>query len=339
MKRFALALLALAFSVTANAQTTLQQYQAGPRLIDGTQLNLMVNQVNNLTGNGTAGSTVKLTNGTVALPSLSFYSDTDTGIYRIGANNLGVAAAGAKVLDVATTGLGVTGVLTSGAHTITSASATSLTVGLTGATNPAFTVDSSTALQVAGLKITGAVHNGTVAIVVTDSSGAANLTINALSTGTIGIGSVSTGAVTITPATTISGAVTHSTTLLQTGVATFTNIPIFPATGVTIGSTTFSEATLALYTAGVASGYKIARGETALDGSNPTPVTTGLSTITGCSLTISTSSAPGVSTSVVTYTKSSGTMNMYGWKPTSSADTTLVASAGTDTIGWVCLGT
>jgi hypothetical protein len=33
--------------------------------------------------------------------------------------------------------------------------------------------------------------------------------------------------------------------------------------------------------AGVAAGYKVARGETALDGSNPTPVTTGLATITG----------------------------------------------------------
>lgn len=40
-------------------------------------------------------------NGTVSLPSVAFASDTDTGIYRIGANNLGVAAGGAKVLDIA----------------------------------------------------------------------------------------------------------------------------------------------------------------------------------------------------------------------------------------------
>jgi hypothetical protein len=38
-----------------------------------------------------------------------------------------------------------------------------------------------------------------VAVVVTDSGAAANLTVNALGTGTIGIGTVSTGAVTITP--------------------------------------------------------------------------------------------------------------------------------------------
>jgi hypothetical protein len=85
--------------------------------------------------------------------------------------------------------------------------------------------------------------------------------------------------------------------------------------------------------------YKVARGETALDGSNPTPVTTGLTTITGCALSIKSTAAPGVSTSVITYGSSSGTMNMYGWKPTSNADPTMIASAGTDTVGWVCLGT
>ena len=92
--------------------------------------------------------------------------------------------------------------------TVTSASATALTVGLTGATNPAFTVDSSTASQVAGLKVTGAATGGTVAIVATDSGSNTNLTINSKGTGTIGIGSVSTGAVTITPATTHIGILT-----------------------------------------------------------------------------------------------------------------------------------
>lgn len=91
--------------------------------------------------------------------------------------------------------------------------------------------------------------------------------------------------------------------------------------------------------AGVAAGYKLARGETALDGSNPTPVTTGLTAIVACTVSIKSTAAPGVSTSVVTYGTSSGTMNMYGWKVTSNADPTLVASTGTDTIGWVCVGT
>lgn len=98
---------------------------------------------------------------------------------------------------------------------ILSTSATAFTVGRLGATTPAFTVDASTASQVAGLKITGAATAGTVAVVVTDSGSDANLTVNAKGSGTIGIGSVSTGRVTITPVCTITGALT------QTGLATF----------------------------------------------------------------------------------------------------------------------
>jgi len=47
--------------------------------------------------------------GSVSLPSYSFSGDSNSGIYRIGANNLAVACDGAKVLDIATTGLTVTG--------------------------------------------------------------------------------------------------------------------------------------------------------------------------------------------------------------------------------------
>jgi hypothetical protein len=55
---------------------------------------------------------LRLGDGTVAAPALSFSNDTDCGIYRIGANNLGVGVNGAKVVDVSPTGLGVTGTLT-----------------------------------------------------------------------------------------------------------------------------------------------------------------------------------------------------------------------------------
>jgi len=58
-----------------------------------------------------AFTTVLTGNGTVAAPSVSFASDQDTGLYRIGANNIGVAANGAKVLDIATAGLSIDGVL------------------------------------------------------------------------------------------------------------------------------------------------------------------------------------------------------------------------------------
>ena len=102
-----------------------------------------------------------------------------------------------------------------------------------------------------------------------------------------------------------------------------------------------SDRTAALATApaGVAAGYKIARGETALDGTNPTAAATGLTTIVACSASIKLATAPGVGTSVVTYGTSSGTLNLYGWKVTAQGDATLIASTGTETIGWVCVGT
>lgn len=126
--------------------------------------------------------------------------------------NLTIDAKGAGTITLNGTGTGnislarATGI--TGATTVTSASASSLAVGLAGATNPAFVVDSSTGSQAAGLKVTGAVAAGTVAIASISSGSDANLSINAKGTGTIAVGDVSTGAVTITPATTVTGALT-----------------------------------------------------------------------------------------------------------------------------------
>lgn len=54
---------------------------------------------------------IKGQDGTAALPGWTFANDVDTGVYRIGANNLGIACGGAKVVDVAAAGVGVTGTL------------------------------------------------------------------------------------------------------------------------------------------------------------------------------------------------------------------------------------
>ena len=62
--------------------------------------------------------------GTVSLPYYSFSADPDTGIYRIGANNLGIAVGGAKILDIDSSG--INGTL--GATTAAAASVTVLTV-------------------------------------------------------------------------------------------------------------------------------------------------------------------------------------------------------------------
>lgn len=69
------------------------------------------------TGLGVVG-TILNGNGAVATPAFSFTSDPDSGMYRIGANNLGVGVNGAKVLDISTTGLGVVGTMLSGDGTV-----------------------------------------------------------------------------------------------------------------------------------------------------------------------------------------------------------------------------
>ena len=59
---------------------------------------MLANHPNVLSGGGVAtniiGGTGLFADGTVAAPSISFLADQDTGIYRIGTNNIGVAAGG-----------------------------------------------------------------------------------------------------------------------------------------------------------------------------------------------------------------------------------------------------
>lgn len=58
-----------------------------------------------------SADTITVPTGSASAPSYSFASDSNTGIYRIGADNIGVTANGAKVLDISTTGLAITGTL------------------------------------------------------------------------------------------------------------------------------------------------------------------------------------------------------------------------------------
>ncbi len=87
--------------------------------------------------------------------------------------------------------------------------------------------------------------------------------------------------------------------------------------------------------AGVAAGYKVARGEIALDGSNPTPVTTGLTTIVSAQATLKRTTGLNTGTALVTvdFTGSDGTLNLYGWVVAGTA------SSGTETVEWVAMGT
>lgn len=92
---------------------------------------------------------------------------------------------------------------------------------------------------------------------------------------------------------------------------------------------------------GAAAGYKIARSAApvSLDGSNPTSVAHGLTTCLAVFVQLVGSAAPGVNTSVLTAVINGANIDVYAWKPTSSANPTLIASTGTETFNWVAIGT
>lgn len=98
-------------------------------------------------------------------------------------------------------------------------------------------------------------------------------------------------------------------------------------------------AALATGVAGVAAGYKVARGETALDGGNPTSVAHGLTTCIAFVATLKGTAAPGVGTSILTANINGANVDVYAWKVTSNSDPTLVASTGTESFYWVAIGT
>lgn len=83
---------------------------------------------------------------------------------------------------------------------------------------------------------------------------------------------------------------------------------------------------------------KIICGTMALDGSNPTAITTGLRVIDAVSLVLEGSAAPADGASVLTYAISGGTVNVYAWQNTGGIDPTLAASTDTDTFSFVIIG-
>lgn len=80
-----------------------------------------------------------------------------------------------------------TSATTSAASVITSASAAAFAVGLNGATNPTFNVDNSTASQVAGVSVKGAVTGGVVTLTATDSGADASLALLPKGAGNVSI--------------------------------------------------------------------------------------------------------------------------------------------------------
>lgn len=124
---------------------------------------------------------------------------------------------------------------------ITSTSANALTVGPSGATNPSFNVDASTASAATGLNIKSAAAASGLAVSVLSSGTDENLTVNAKGSGTITLNNTATGNIVLGRAATgvslsVTGAVTS-----RSGTA------VAAAASVTPAFLTSSTALLGLY--------------------------------------------------------------------------------------------
>lgn len=135
------------------------------------------------------------------------------------------------------------------------------------------------------------------------------------------------------------GNVTVSGSLNVTGTSSGSGAAVTTTGTQTLTNKTIASSSTIPYVAGVAAGYKLARVAIALDGSNPTPWATGLTTIVACGGSLSGTAAPGVGTSVLTFDISTATVNIYAWKVTATGDCTLVASTGTETVYVWAVGT
>ena len=85
-------------------------------------------------------------------------------------------------------------------------------------------------------------------------------------------------------------------------------------------------------------GQSVLVGTVSLTGTNPTTVATPFRSITGAALTLNTSTAPGTGTSDLTWTASANVLQIYGWMPSAAGTTTLVASTGTEKVGYAVIG-
>lgn len=128
-------------------------------------------------GRGAMTAPLPVVSGSAGAPGISFDGDADTGMYRIGANNIGLACSGAKVVDVASGTVGVTGAVTaSNGLTVTRSSSNTDAVTATGnGTGKAAVLAAGTAstgaaqttaaeLTNGNLKLSGTAPNKTVAL-------------------------------------------------------------------------------------------------------------------------------------------------------------------------------
>lgn len=183
--------------VTAAGQTTITSTSANSLAVGPSGTSNPIFNVDSSTGSAVAGLNLigATSAGTVSLTVSSSGSNASLTVDGKGTGTVGINTvatnSGLVTIGNATA---VGGLMVNGPSSITSASATSFTVGRLGATTPAFQVASNTGTQVTGIKITGGAAAGTVAVAVQGGTNE-KLTIDAQGSGQLSIGTTSTGTV------------------------------------------------------------------------------------------------------------------------------------------------
>ncbi|MDO8576714.1 MAG: helix-turn-helix domain-containing protein, partial [Candidatus Daviesbacteria bacterium] len=148
--------------VTVTAGTNLT---GGGDVALGSSVTLALKDSPSISGTLTVGGVVSLSDGTAAAPSLSFTNDIDTGLYRIGANKIGLITGGTATSGITIDGTGNVGIGTitptsalhvAGTGNITGNVTLGGTLDVTGNTGigSSLTVTNVSALN-GGLKVTG----------------------------------------------------------------------------------------------------------------------------------------------------------------------------------------
>ena len=219
----------------------------GLPLTSGITGNLPVTNLNG--GVGATSSTYWRGDGTWAAQVAGDFvgpaSATDNAIMRYDGGTGKLSQNSGVLLDDSNNISGV-GTLSCGTTTITSSSATALTVGANGTTNPALTVDASTASAVTGLMVQAKVATGGVTLIATSTGTNESITLSGKGTGNAVLTSANASVLAVSGSTRLFQTATQTALTYATGRSAAN--PFFLLTGQTGSSLTAStESTLIRY--------------------------------------------------------------------------------------------
>lgn len=209
------------------------------------------------------GATVRsiLVTSFLAAPALGVTTATSLAINGATLGSNGLAVAGSSAFT--------------GAMIVQSASASALTVGLGGASNPAFQVDASAVSSATGIKVTSFAAGSGAAITAVSSGTNESIAINAKGGGSISIGNTSTGSVLIGQALNYGGvplanSVTGTGSMVLSAAPTLTGALTYG--GVTLSAAVTGTGNMVLSTSPTLTGVPLAT--TAAVDTNTTQIAT-----------------------------------------------------------------